>query len=109
MERVPFKQSLAVISMDTNFSLAAFQFLAGGLGGFIRGIVGIYKSYSANPKAFVFDWKLFGISVFVSVITGQMAGVVFNGEWRSSLLAGYAGSDFLESLYKIKFNEMVKS
>ena len=95
--------------MDQSFNIAAFQFLAGGIGGFIRGIVGIYKSYSANPKAFVFDWKLFGISVFVSVITGQMAGVVFNGEWRSSLLAGYAGSDFLESLYKIKFNEMVKT
>lgn len=95
--------------MEQSFNLAALQFLAGGLGGLVRGLVGIYKSYTANPKTFVFDWKLFGISIFVSVITGQMAGVVFNGEWRSSLLAGYAGSDFLESLYKIKFNEMVKS
>jgi len=94
--------------VDAQFSLAALQFFAGGLGGFIRGVVGVYKSYSANPKAFVFDWKLFGISIFVSVITGQMAGIVFNGEWRSSLLAGYAGSDFLESLYKIKFNNLVK-
>ena len=95
--------------MDPNISLAALQFLAGGLGGLVRGLVGIYKSYIANPKSFVFDWKLFGISIFVSVITGQMAGVIFNSDWRSSLLAGYAGSDFLESLYKIKFNEMVKS
>lgn len=95
--------------MDPNFNFAMLQFLAGGLGGLVRGIVGIYKSYTANPKTFVFDWKIFAISIFVSVITGQMAGIIFNGEWRSSLLAGYAGSDFLESLYKIKFNEMVKS
>jgi hypothetical protein len=37
-----------------------------------------------------------------------MAGVIFNGDWRSSLLSGYAGSDFLESLYKIKFSSLVK-
>lgn len=94
--------------MDQSFNLAMFQFLAGGLGGFIRGIVGIYKSYSVNPAAFKFDWKYFLISVGVSVITGQMAGVIFNGDWRSSLLSGYAGSDFLESLYKIKFSSLVK-
>ncbi len=91
-----------------NFTLAAFQFLSGGMGGLIRGLVGIYKSYSANPTAFKFDWKFFGISIFVSVVTGQMAGIVFNSDWRSSLLAGYAGSDFLESLYKIKFTSLVK-
>lgn len=95
--------------MDPNFNIAAFQFLAGGMGGLVRGLVGIYKSYVTNPKTFVFDWKLFGISILVSVITGQMAGVIFNSDWRSSLLAGYAGSDFLESLYKIKFTQMVKS
>ena len=94
--------------MDPSFNLAALQFLAGGMGGFVRGLVGIYKYYSANPKTFVFDWKYFGISIFVSVLSGQMAGVVFNGEWRSSLLAGYAGSDFLESLYKIKFTQLIK-
>lgn len=91
-----------------NFNLAALQFLAGGMGGLVRGLVGIYKSYAANPTNFKFDLKYFAISIFISVITGQMAGVIFNGEWRSSLLAGYAGSDFLESLYKIKFNSLVK-
>lgn len=94
--------------MDLNFNLAAMQFLAGGMGGLVRGLVGLYKSYAANPKSFVFDWKYFDISVFVSVITGQMAGIIFNSDWRSSLLAGYAGSDFLESLYKIKFTQLVK-
>lgn len=91
-----------------NFTLAALQFLAGGMGGLIRGIVGIYKSYAASPATFKFDWKYFGISLAVSMITGQMAGIVFNSDWRSSLLAGYAGSDFLESLYKIKFTQLIK-
>jgi hypothetical protein len=94
--------------MDPNFALAYIQFLAGGLGGLVRGLVGIYKSYAASPKTFVFDWKYFAISLGVSMITGQMAGVIFNSDWRSSLLAGYAGSDFLESLYKIKFTQLLK-
>ena len=92
-----------------NFNLAALQFLAGGFGGLVRGLVGTYKSYAASPKTFVFDWKYFGVSIFVSVLSGQMAGIVFNSDWRSSLLAGYAGSDFLESLYKIKFTQLIKS
>jgi hypothetical protein len=88
--------------------LWAVQFLAGGAGGLVRGILGIYKNYSANPQAFKFDWKYLAITLFVSMIVGQLAGVVFNGDWRSSLLAGYAGSDFLESLYKIKFANLLK-
>ncbi len=91
-----------------NFTLAAFQFLSGGLGGLVRGLVGIYKSYSSSPATFKLDWKYLGISLGVSMITGQMAGIVFNSDWRSSLLAGYAGSDFLESLYKIKFSQMFR-
>lgn len=94
--------------MPPEFSLAAFQFLSGGLGGLVRGLVGIYKSYIASPSTFKFDWKYFAFSLGISMITGQMAGIVFNSDWRSSLLAGYAGSDFLESLYKIKFSQLVK-
>ncbi len=90
------------------FSVAYFQFLAGGAGGLVRGLVGIYKSYSASPATFKFDWKLFGFSLFVSMLVGQMSGLVFYSDWRSSLLAGYAGSDFLESLYKIRFMQLTK-
>lgn len=88
--------------------LWALQFLAGGLGGLVRGLLGIYKSYSSNPQTFKFDWKYLGITLFVSMVIGQLAGVVLNSDWRSSLLAGYAGSDFLESLYKLKFSQFFK-
>ncbi|MBI4099539.1 hypothetical protein HY440_00875 [Candidatus Microgenomates bacterium] len=90
------------------FSVAYFQFLAGGAGGLVRALVGIYKSYAVNPEAFKFDWKYCGISLVISMIVGQMSGLIFNSDWRSSLLAGYAGSDFLESLYKIKFTQFLK-
>ena len=94
--------------MDFNFAVVWFQFLAGGVGGLVRGLVGIYKAYSANPQTFKFDWKYFAFSVGISMITGQMAGIIFNGDWRSSMLAGYAGSDLLDSLYKIKFTSFLK-
>mgnify|MGYP001578139387 CR=1 FL=1 len=30
------------------------------------------------------------------------------GDWRVSLLAGYAGTDFLEGLYRLKFSQFFK-
>ena len=89
--------------------VAALQFLAGGMGGLVRGLVGITKSQTFNPSTFKFQWQYFGLSILISVIVGQMAGLIFNSDWRASLLAGYAGSDFLESLYKLKFAQMIKS
>lgn len=88
--------------------MATFQFLAGGMGGLVRAIVGITKSKEFNPETFKFQWKYFAITIVVSVIVGQMAGLIFNGDWRASLLAGYAGSDFLESLYKLRFSQFFK-
>ena len=88
--------------------LALAQALAGGIGGFVRAIVGITKSETFNPDTFKFQWKSFAITIIVSIIVGQMAGVIFNADWRMSLLAGYAGSDFLESLYKLRFAQFFK-
>lgn len=33
-------------------------------------------------------------------VVGIMSGIIANNDWRISLLAGYAGTDFLENLYK---------
>ncbi len=84
------------------------QFLAGGAGGFVRGLVGVTKDKTFNPDTFKFQWKYFAITLVVSMIVGQLAGVVFNGDWRASLLAGYAGSDFLESIYKLSLARFFK-
>lgn len=88
---------------------AVWQTLAGGMGGFVRALVGITKAQTFSPDTFKFQWKSFAFTIIVSVIVGQMAGLIFNADWRMSLLAGYAGSDFIESLYKLKFASFFKS
>ena len=87
---------------------AVVQFLAGGIGGLVRGLVGITKAQTFNPDTFKFQWKYFAATLIVAMIVGQFAGVVFNGDWRASLLAGYAGSDFLESMYKLSVTRFFK-
>lgn len=87
---------------------AIIQFLAGGVGGLVRGLVGITKSQTFDPKNFKFQWQYFAATLVVSMIVGQFAGVVFNGDWRASLLAGYAGSDFIESMYKLSLAKFFK-
>jgi len=86
----------------------AVQFLAGGMGGLVRGLVGVTKDKTFNPDTFKFQWKYFAVTIIVSVICGQLAGLVANADWRMSLLAGYAGSDFLESIYKLSFARFIK-
>jgi len=36
------------------------------------------------------EGKYFAVTIVVSVICGQLAGLVANADWRMSLLAGYA-------------------
>lgn len=86
----------------------AIQFLAGGIGGLVRGLVGITKAQTFDPKNFKFEWQYFTTTLVIAMIVGQFAGVVFNGDWRASLLAGYAGSDFIESMYKLTLMKFVK-
>ena len=89
--------------------LWAIQFLAGGMGGLVRGIVGVTKAQTFNPDTFKFQWKYFAVTIIVSMIVGQMAGLIANADWRMSLLAGYSGSDFLESMYKLSFTKFFKA
>ncbi|MCL4338965.1 hypothetical protein M1271_04720 [Patescibacteria group bacterium] len=91
-----------------NISPALLQFLAGGLGGLVRGLVGVTKSQTFDPKTFKFQWQYFAATLVISMIVGQFGGVVFNGDWRASLLAGYAGSDFIESMYKLSLAKFFK-
>ena len=85
-----------------------YHALTGLLGGLIRGLVGITKSQTFTPEQFKFQWKYFGFSMLVSAIVGVLAGLIADGDWRVSLLAGYAGTDFLESLYRLKFSQFFK-
>lgn len=82
--------------------------ISGLIGGLIRGLVGIIKNQAVTPEKFTFQWKYFTASMFVSAVVGVMAGIIANNDWRISLLAGYAGTDFLEGLYRLKFAQFFK-
>jgi fluoride ion exporter CrcB/FEX len=71
--------------------------ILGGIGGLTRGVVGLLKALSLRRKII---WGYYGITVFVAVIIGIFTGSIFNFDPRLSLLAGYAGTDILEGIYK---------
>ena len=76
--------------------------LPGFLGGIIRGLVGFTKNKTIE-KVNHFKTPYFLITILISGIVGAAAGALADTEWQISFLAGYAGTDFIESLYKIKF------
>jgi hypothetical protein len=71
--------------------------LLGGVGGLTRGFVGLLKALSLRRKIL---WGYYAITVLVAVVIGVFTGLIFNFDYRLSLLAGYAGTDILEGIYK---------
>ena len=69
----------------------------GGLGGLARGFIGLLKAMSLRRKIL---WGYYSITVIVAAMIGAFVGIVFNFDYRLSLLAGYAGTDILEGIYK---------
>jgi fluoride ion exporter CrcB/FEX len=69
----------------------------GGIGGLTRGFVGLLKAISLRRKIL---WNYYIITVLVAVVIGVFTGIIFNFDYRLSLLAGYAGTDILEGIYK---------
>ena len=86
-------------------------FVAGFIGGIIRGVVGILK-YLLSYKDVQMKWGYFGGMALVSGLIGLVSawvihelGVAFVGIETMSpaiaLIVGYAGGDFLENIFKI--------
>jgi fluoride ion exporter CrcB/FEX len=71
--------------------------LLGGVGGLTRGVIGLLKALSLRRRIL---WGYYVITVVVAAIIGVFTGIVFNFDYRLSLLAGYAGTDILEGIYK---------
>ena len=71
--------------------------LLGGIGGLTRGVVGLLKALSLRRRIM---WGYYCITVAVAIIIGVFIGIIFDFDVRLSLLAGYAGTDILESIYK---------
>ncbi len=71
--------------------------LLGGIGGLTRGLVGLMKALSLRRKIL---WGYYCITLFIAIILGVFTGIIFSFDYRLSLLAGYAGTDILEGIYK---------
>lgn len=78
--------------------------IAGIAGGLVRGTIGLLKNKTPVLASFArkFSPSYFMITIFVvSGIVGGFAGILAGTQWELSFLAGYAGSDFIDGLYKI--------
>ena len=71
--------------------------LLGGVGGLTRGFVGLLKALSLKRRNL---WTYYAITVAIAVVIGIFVGIIFDFDPRLSLLAGYAGTDILEGIYK---------
>ncbi len=84
-------------------------FMAGFLGGAIRGAVGFikhqfsYKNAPFRPKYFIGMMCLSGLIGLAVVAAVQNLGFAYqeNFGWALALIIGYAGGDFIENIYKI--------
>jgi len=82
--------------------------LLGGLfGGVLRGLLGISKTLVTKKEESI-NYQWFFLNITVAAVIGLLAATMMGGDFRIALLAGYAGSDLLESLFKIKFEEQFK-
>ena len=71
--------------------------LLGGVGGLTRGVVGLLKALSLKRRIL---WGYYLITVIIAIVIGIFVGIIFDFDPRLSLLAGYAGTDILEGIYK---------
>jgi len=71
--------------------------ILGGIGGLTRGFVGLLKALSLRRRIL---WPYYAITVVIAIVIGVFIGIIFDFDPRLSLLAGYAGTDILEGIYK---------
>ena len=83
--------------MDVSLNVVLLPAVLGGVGGLTRGLVGLLKALSLRRKVL---WGYYWITVLIAVIIGIFVGIIFNFDARLALLAGYAGTDILEGIYK---------
>jgi fluoride ion exporter CrcB/FEX len=81
----------------STIQLLVLPALLGGVGGLTRGFIGLLKALSLRRRIL---WGYYLITVIIAVVIGIFIGLVFNFDYRLSLLAGYAGTDILEGIYK---------
>ena len=69
----------------------------GLLGGFARALFGLLKAVGRGER--VKPW-LFGITLVTSLAIGAALGLFMDVDYRLAAVAGYVGTDILESIVK---------
>lgn len=83
--------------------LAAFF---GTIGGMARAFVGLLK-YRMPPKQGKFRISALLFTIIASGFIGLFAGLLVATNYQLSLLAGYAGTDLIEGIYKIRKKQKI--
>lgn len=81
---------------------------AGFAGGLVRAAVGMLKWQTRAPtqkRMTQFSPHYLVASVLLAGLLGVVAGLYVGNDPRFAVLAGYAGTDFIEGLYKAKFKQ----
>ena len=79
---------------------------AGFAGGLIRACVGILKWQTRTPtRRMNFSSQYISATVLLAGMLGVVSGLYIGNDPRFAVLAGYAGTDFIEGLYKAKFRK----
>lgn len=77
--------------------------VAGGIaGGLLRSMIGILKAIRQGRKL---SRRYFISTMLIAALFGIVAGMFVANDLRFALLAGYAGSDFIEGLYRVEFRK----
>lgn len=78
----------------------ALIIIGGVAGGLLRSMVGILKAIRMGRKL---SRRYFIATLGIAALLGTVAGLFVANDLRFAILAGYAGSDFIEGLYKAEF------
>lgn len=80
-----------------NYDVIIASGALGMVGGIVRATIGLFKSIAVKRKIYWPYWIVTGV---ISGLIGLLTGIVFSFDPRLSILAGYAGTDILEGIYK---------
>jgi len=72
----------------------------GLFGGIIRAAVGLFKNKVFTGKE-KFNSGKFWFTIILSGVIGAFCALLTVSDYRIALLAGYAGTDFIQGIYKI--------
>ncbi len=77
----------------------------GMLGGLLRALVGLVKYFEKNKRQKKIRVWYIAFSLLVAALVGAVAGLLADSDYTFAFLAGYAGTDFIEGLYKIRLRQ----